>query len=259
MAFGHTSRVFSAVSTRLVLACSVGAMLIPLSTARAQPRPTDFLFGAPLGTVSFVGGFADPRASSEVFSYTRELLTLNPGDFSSVTFGMEYARSISDRIDLFGGLAYSGSSERSEFRDWVHEDDTPIEQDTRFSRLPLTAGARVYLLPRGRSIGNYAWLPNPAVPFVSAGLGVMWYSFTQSGEFVDVADSEIFVATLRSSGWAPLMHAGAGLDFAVTPNLLLSSEARYHLASAGMQEDFTGFDKIDLSGLNITFGLKVRF
>jgi opacity protein-like surface antigen len=87
----------------------------------------------------------------------------------------------------------------------------------------------------------------------------MWYSFTQSGEFVDVADNEIFTATLRSTGWAPLLHAGAGVDLALSSSLLLASEARYSFAKADMQEDFAGFDRIDLSGLNVTFGLKVRF
>lgn len=235
------------------------ALLIPPKALHGQGSGADFLFGAPTGSVTFHAGFAGARAGSEVFSFTSELLTLNKSDFSAMAFGIEYARSITDNLDIFGGFGYSGSSERSEFRDWVDENQMPIEQDTRFARLPFLAGARFYLAPRGRSVGSYAWLPSAVAPHLSAGVGMLWYSFRQSGDFVDVEDNEIFTANLQSSGWAPMLHTAAGLDVSLSPGLILSTEARYAFARAEMSEDFAGFDDIDLSGLTATVGLKIRF
>jgi hypothetical protein len=45
----------------------------------------------------------------------------------------------------------------------------------------------------------------------------------------------------------------------LAPRLVVTTEARYAWASAEMQEDFSGFDRIDLSGLTATVGLKIRF
>ena len=234
-------------------------MLSPFAAIVAQDSRPDFLFRPPLGSVTFHGGLAHARASSDIFSFTSEILTLERGDFSSLTFGVEYAHNLKDQIDLFGTIGFSGRDRHSEFRDLVDQDNNPIEQDTRFTRVPLLLGARLYLLPRGRTVGSHAWLPSVVAPHISAGAGVLWYSFRQTGDFVDAEDNEIFTASLESSGFAPVLHAGAGLDFALSPGLLLASEARYNLASASMSDDFAGFDKIDLSGLTATVGLKIRF
>jgi opacity protein-like surface antigen len=108
-------------------------------------------------------------------------------------------------------------------------------------------------------VGSFAWLPNSFAPHVSAGVGLMWYSFRQQGDFVDVDDEDIFSATLSSNGWAPSLQLGAGVDFTLSPGLVLAADARYTHARATMSEDFSGFDKIDLSGVQATVGLKFRF
>jgi hypothetical protein len=70
---------------------------------------------------------------------------------------------------------------------------------------------------------------------------------------------DVFHDTFRSSGWTPEAHAMAGVDVSLTPRLVLTGEGRYTYARASMDEDFVGFDKIDLSGLAITAGLAIRF
>jgi opacity protein-like surface antigen len=234
------------------------ALALAPDALAAQTRGEGFLFSPPSGSVTFSSGFAQARGSSDIFSYTRDLLTLEKGDFNSISLGLEYALRFNDNLDFFGSIGYASASERSEFRDWVDQDDLPIEQTTRFSRLPISAGARFYLMPRGRSIGSLAWLPSVMVPHVSAGVGVMRYRFRQVGDFV-VDNGDIVSDDLESSGWAPLFHTGVGLDISLTPRLLLASEFRYTLSSAEMQGDFEGFENIDLSGAGATIGLKVRF
>ncbi len=248
----------SSVRSWLAGAAIVAALLLP-SSSSAQARADGFLFQPPAGSITFHAGFARANAASDVFADTRSLLTLNEGDFNSMSLGIEYAFQIGPRFDVFAGMNYSGSSKRSEFRDWVDQDELPIEQNTRFTRIPITAGARMYLLPRGRSIGRHVWFPTAVSPYVDVGAGLVWYSFKQTGDFVDFQDGEIISDNLESAGFAPIVHAGGGVEFALNPMLVLVADARFSLANAAMGDDFSGYDKIDLSGLAATVGLRIRF
>jgi hypothetical protein len=231
----------------------------PAGAAGAQPRGDGFLFQPPVGSLTILGGFARPSAESDVFADARNLLTLDADAFNSFSAGVEYAFQLTPRFDIFAGLGYSGSSKRSEFRDWVDQDELPIEQNTRFTRMPIIGGARMYVLPRGHSIGQHVWFPAFVAPYLSAGAGVVWYSFKQTGDFVDFQDNEIISDNLESAGFAPMLHAGGGVEFAVGPRVILVADARYSFARAAMSDDFAGYDNIDLSGLAATAGLRIRF
>jgi opacity protein-like surface antigen len=197
--------------------------------------------------------------SSDVFDDTREFLTVDRSDFNAFSFGGDLGIRAADRFDIALGFAYARSSTRSEFRDWTDLDDLPIEQETRLTRLPLTATVKAYLLDRGRTIGRFAWVPSAWAPYAGAGVGAMWYRYHQSGDFVDFENLDIFPDVFDSSGWTPTAHVLAGADFSLTPRLALTAEGRYGWASADMGADFVGFDKIDLAGFQATLGLSVRF
>jgi hypothetical protein len=49
-----------------------------------------------------------------------------------------------------------------------------------------------------------------------------------------------------------------GLDVSITPLLALRGEARYVWAKAPLGRDFSGFNRIDLSGVQGTLGLTFR-
>jgi hypothetical protein len=243
-----------------LISVSLLVVFAPLAgkVASAQTRGDGFLFQPPTGSVTFHVGMARANDGSEIFAFTRELLTLEKGDFNSISLGFEYAHRLDDRFDVFGSVGYAGASERSEFRDWVDENELPIEQTTRFTRVPLSVGGRMYLLPRGHAVGRFAWIPATVSPHIAAGVGMIWYRFQQNGDFV-VDDAEIVSDKLSSSGWSPYVHAGGGLDITLSPRLLLASEVRYGWGRAEMQEDFSGFEEIDLSGITASVGLKIRF
>jgi hypothetical protein len=252
----------SASASRLalwVLALALAATIGFPGLLPGQTQGDGFLFQPPAGNVTFHVGVARPRAGSDIFTDTRSLLTLEKGDFNSISLGAEYAWNLIGQIDLVASIGYAGSNKRSEFRDWVDQDELPIEQNTRFTRVPLTAGARLYLLPRGRSIGSHVWFPSAVAPYLSAGGGVVWYSFKQTGDFVDFQDQEIITDKLESAGFAPLVHVGGGMEFSLTPRLLIAADARYSIARAAMKEDFSGYDDIDLAGLAATVGIRIRF
>jgi len=241
-----------------------GAIALTLTShsAHAQSSGKGFLFNQPVGSFTLRGGYALATAGSDVFADATSQLTLDKRDFSSLTYGGDFAYSIKPRIDLVFDGSVSSTSKQSEFRDFIDNNDQPIEQSTKYRRVPLTFGMRYYLMDRGRSVGQFAYIPSRYAPYVGIGAGVMYYRFQQEGDFVDFQtdNMEIFPAKLASSGWTPMAHGSAGLDYNVGPWLALTGEARYQWARAELDRDvFEGYEKIDLSGVTGTVGFKVRF
>ena len=235
------------------------AILLAPAAAASQSMGHGFFFKEPPVQWSVRAGYGLAGASSDIFSFASQQFTLDKKDFSGFNIGSDLDFRVSSRLMLGLGIWYEGSSTPSEYRDFVDEDDLPIEQTTKFQRLPLSASLKFSLTPRGHGIGRFAWIPAKVAPYVGAGGGAMWYSFRQEGDFINQPTMEVFHDVVKSSGWAPEGHAMAGLDVSLTPRLVLTGEGRYTYASAKMDEDFVGFDKIDLSGFAITAGLAIRF
>ncbi len=230
------------------IATALGGALLAVTLlptqAFAQGGP-GFLFRKPRALLSIRGGYAVPRAGSDIFRFTEERLTVSRHDFDAAAVEAELAYRVAPRLDLAAGVGYSSRDTRSEFRDWVGTDDLPIRQTTRFSRLPVTLSAKYYL---------HRW-----VPYVGAGGGWIWYRFRQEGEFVDFQTLDIFPDLFKSSGFAPTAHLLAGVELALGAQFVLSLESRYSWGSAAMDGDFVDFDRIDLAGFQSTVGLGIRF
>ncbi|MBI4520767.1 MAG: outer membrane beta-barrel protein [Gemmatimonadetes bacterium] len=218
-----------------------------------------YLFRRPTVQLLVRGGYALPRAESEIFAFTRQRLTVDKRDFYAGAIGGELDVRLSERVDLALGIGYAQSTARSEFRDWVDQDGLPIKQKTILSRLPVTAGMKVYLSDRGRRISRFAWVPYKWAPYVGAGAGWVHYRFEQDGDFIDFETLDVFSDIFTSSGTTPTAHVFAGLDMALGAQFVLSGEARYAWASTHMNGDFDGFDAIDLAGMQATIGIGVRF
>jgi hypothetical protein len=218
-----------------------------------------FLFQPPPVTLSIRAGYDRALAGSDIFSLSTEQLTLNRGSFSAPSVAVDLGVRVAPRLDVVAGISFSPATARSESRGFVGTDDLPIEQSTEFRRVPVTLGVKGYLMPRGRSIGRYAWVPARFAPYVGGGGGVMWHRFRQSGEFVDFETLDVFPDEYLTSGWTPTAHAMAGLEYSVGARVSLTGEARYTWARADMSSDFARFDRIDLSGLAATAGLAFRF
>lgn len=240
-----------------VLAC---ALLVPVRRAAAQADGGDgFLFHAPNAALSLRVGYAQPSADSKVFSFTTGLLTLGKGNFAGGSLATDLEFPMSTRTALVFGVGLSASDARSEYRDFVDNNDLPIEQRTEFRRVPLSVGVKYYLTPPGRSVGRFAWVPTKVVPYLAAGAGSTYYAFKQTGDFVDFKTNDVFTSTLTSSGWGASAYGAAGLQYGLTTHADLVTEARYDRGRAPMSADFQGFDRISLSGLSISAGFHLRF
>jgi hypothetical protein len=235
-------------------------MFAAVQPARAQGAGDGFLFGAPSGSFVVRGGYDQALAGSDIFSQTLSDFTLRKRDFAGFSISGELTASLSPRWDLVFGLGWSGSSHASEYRDWVDNNDLPIQQTTTFQRVPLTAGARYYLVPPGERIGHLAWVPSRIAPFVGGGFGAVWYRFRQYGDFIDLASAtkNVFPDDLSTSDWALTAYGEAGVNISLTPRVFLTGEGRYTWARGHVGPDYAGFSSVDLSGVAVTVGVGFR-
>ena len=235
--------------------------LTELRAEQVRTAGPDFLFGKPRGKIGLRALWVNPRANSDIFSFVTEQLTLEKQDFRALGFAFDLGLPVNPRVDATAGLEYNRAAASSEDRAFVAADGLPIRQDTQLTQFNVTGSLQLALLPRGRAVGQFAWITAPFTPYVGAGGGLLRYQFEQAGDFVDALDPElpIFTARLLSTGWTTNTHVFGGADIRVTRRLLLTAEARYVWADATMGPDFVGFEPIDLSGLRITGGIRLLF
>jgi len=245
----------------------VALLLVPAASLSAQSSD-GYLFDSPAGSIGIRGGFAFATAGGDVFELLTTEHTLKRGDFHSPAMSADLAITLSDRLDLAASVGYANVKRNSELDGWEGEDGLPIAQTTEYRRMPVTAGLKYYLRDRGRQIGRLAWVPERYLPYVGVGAGWTRYSLQQSGEFVDfqsceVIDGEqycdIVAGFLGSEGWTPTAYVAGGLDVAIMPKVVLNADARYAFASAHPGPDYSGYEAIDLAGLQTTVGVSLRF
>ena len=255
-------------SSSLTVAGVVALAMVSVGPAEAQSNGKGFLFDAPVGSFSIRGGYSLANAGSAVFSDATSQLTLSKRDFSGFSYGGDISYSPAPRMDIVFDVGVASTKKNSEVRNFVEDlpngESAPIAQETHYHRVPLSVGVKYYLADRGRSVGQFAYIPSKFAPYVGIGAGGMWYKFKQSGDFVDFASDpsfpDIFSAELESSGWAPTAHGAVGMDYTLGPWLALTGEVRYQWAKATLDPQvFVGYDDIDLSSVTGTVGFKVRF
>jgi len=238
------------------------AIAIPGGTLSAQLAGNGYLFHAPYVTFDLRGGYSAASAGSDVFDDVTSQLTLNKRDFGSLTVGGDIAFRVTSQVDLTLDAGYSRASHKSEFRDFVDNNNLPIEQTTTFERIPLTANVKVHLAPTGRSIGRLAWIPSRVVPYVGGGVGMMSYRFRQQGDFVDFNTNDVFNSTFDTQDdgrdWAFIQQVMAGVDYNFSPMFGVTLDARYLHGRGDLGTAFSGYDKIDLSGASASVGISVR-
>jgi hypothetical protein len=235
-------------------------VLAPMLPLSAQSTGGDgSLFSPPHATLSLRGGFGRANASSDVFSFVTERLTVDRGDFSGLSLAGDLAFRVHSRVDLLLGTGITTRVKRSEDRDFIGTDDLPIEQRTTFRRIPIMAGLKLHLRPEGRTISKLAWVPSKVSPYVAAGGGMMYYLFKQDGEFVDYKTFDVFRTSLKSSDVAAMAFGAVGTTYSLTTHVGLNAEVRYEKARGALSSDFRGFSPIDLSGVGLTAGFLFRF
>lgn len=252
------------------LALVLALLLSPVwsGVARAQgtarspvqpPAPGDFMLGRPKGFLAVDGGFLFANAGSDLYDFVTEQLTLDKKAFNAPIVGLRLGALLTPRLELGVLVEQSRTSVTSEYRDFVDNSQLPITQTTGLQEYQVAANLRWSLVPSGRRISRFAWIPRTVTPFVGAGAGAIKYRFEQYGSFVDFQTFKVFNSTFRSEGWAPSAHAFVGADLRVYRRIYVTGEARYTWSSAPLGEDFVDFDPISLAGVRVGGSLKLVF
>ena len=128
-------------------------------------------------------------------------------------------------------------------------DDTEIEQDLKLRVVPLTATLK--FVPTGRDASFQ--------PYIGAGIAALFWSYSETGEFVDAVTSEIFRDSFTADGTEVAPVIFGGLRAPVGASMMLGGEVRYQKADAELPvDDFLG-DRLDLGGLTFQANLTWRF
>ena len=234
----------------------------PQTTSTSVPSAPDFLLGRPRASVSVRGGWAMATAGSDIYDFFTSQLTVDKSDFNGATFLTDVAFSITPRVDVLGGINLNKMNKPSHYRGYsevINGQDMPIQQTTELRQIDLAGSVRFSLVPRGREVSQYAWIPSSFVPYVGGGAGYMHYQLKQYGDFVDFADLDIFSDNFSSAGWSPSVHLFAGSDFQLVKRLYLTVEGRFTWVNAELDQDFIGFEPMDLGGFKLAAGINFVF
>ena len=258
-----------------VLRREMPARSIPFPTApaaqRGAPAPEpDFLFGRPRMSFGLRGLWHRARAGSDFYDFVNEELFVprspeddhdNPDhgllNFDAPGISFDFGYGVTSRLDVRVGVDYAESLNESELRNWIGEDGLPYTQSTELSQTDIRGELAFALAPRGRAVGQYAWIPSRVVPYVGAGLSFVRHDLRQAGEFVD--EIGYFEDAFTSTGWGTGVHLFGGADIRMTRHAFLNAEVRHVEAAAGLSDAFAGFDPIDLGGLRISAGVRFVF
>jgi hypothetical protein len=250
----------------------VAALLLPLTAAAQTSDPQqsstpppqraqspDFLLGQPHGLAAVRGGWLFASTGSDLYDFITDQLTIDQSGFDTWSMSGDFGFSLNSRLDVIATLEQAETTTGSEYREFTDTAGVPITQTTRREERIVSGSVRMALLPRGRRISRFAWLPRTITPYVGAGAGAVKYDISQIGAFVDFRTLQVFNGSFSSKGWAPTVHALGGADIRLYQRLYLTTEARYTWSSAELGADFIDFEPVSLGGLRLSAGLQIVF
>ena len=200
----------------------------------------------------YVGGFVPDdygsRSHDDVLRNNADFLAFNIHDFNSITAGAEYLVGLGDYLDAGLGVGFYQDTVPSVYWDFVNEDGSEIDQDLKLRMIPFSATVR--LLPFGR---------HGVEPYVGAGVAIINWHYSESGEFVDFTDNSVFRDAFEASGTAVGPTILGGIRFPLGP-WSVGGEIRWQDAEGDLPQTlgFAG-DKVDLGGFNYLVTFKVKF
>lgn len=216
-------------------------------------------------TVVFhVGGFVprseDGRSSQDCRSGQREcrdvlaenlrFLVFDLSDFRGPQVGADWLVGIGRFAEAGVGVSFYRRTVPTIYADYVNRDGTEIAQDLALRVAPVSATFRLF--PAGRD--------GAIQPYVGAGVSLLAWRYSESGEFVDFDDFSVFRDSFVDSGTTVGGVGLAGLRFAVSDQFGVGGEFRYQGGRADLDRTlgFAG-DKLDLGGFSWLFTTHIKF
>jgi len=170
-------------------------------------------------------------------------------DFDDDRLGVTFTHMRSERWGvMFTASAHEGQQTTS-FIDFVDFDGSDIFHTTTLETSDIGVGIVYYILRRDAIVA----------PYVGAGGGFYFYDLREEGDFIDFDTFDIFSGSFTGSGDTFGLWAIVGLEIPITTSFSIFGEARWHDATADLEDDFRDFGEIDLGGRELTVGASFRF
>ncbi len=224
--------------------------------------------------LSFRLGYFFPRCKSELWEIEFENMSYTASDFAGSTFGFAYEYFFTNNFSIqvsFDGYSKNKSGFYQDyvayaFSDgtWAYPNDfegdyvpghsfsvsvTPIQMSLKIAPL----GRRHRLIPFiGGGVGVYIWtvrLQGDLIDFDDPWLDLDWDTTIYPISFADIRDDNKLTIGFNVLG---------GVMFPLANRISIEGEVKYSFAK-GTMDRFVGFDKFDLSGLQISLGMNYWF
>jgi opacity protein-like surface antigen len=228
---------------RLSIACAFIALVSVLAPSSSYAQQS----------VSFsIGGFNphgfDARDRQDVLLDDSTYLAFKMDDFHGLLIGGEYLVGIGDWIEGGLGVGLYSNTVPSVYTDYINANGSEIEQDLHLRMVPFTATMR--FLPLGRG--------NGVEPYIGAGVAIVNWHYSETGDFVDFTDGSIFPARYEGSGTAtgPTILGGVRVPFG---SWAVGGEIRWQDVVGDLPLDQFLVPKIDLGGWSYAATFSVRF
>jgi len=176
-------------------------------------------------------------------------LAFNVGDFRGGQVSGEYNVAFGRHLEFGVGAGFYSRTVPSVYRDLININGSEIEQDLRLRMVPVTGVVRFVFGDPARAQG-----------YVGAGVTAVNWRYSEVGQFVG-PDGDIFSARYIANGTATGPVLLAGVRFGLGGDIYaFTIEGRQQFATGDIDvnKGFLG-DRIDLTGMHLTFGVLVRF
>jgi hypothetical protein len=203
-------------------------------------------------TVNFNIGYFTPhsedaRTAGDELVADEDFLAFRVRDFNGASIGAEWLVPLGNFFEAGAGLSFTRRTVPSVYTDLVNSDGSEIEQDLRLRTIPIDFTFRA--LPLGQHNGFQ--------PYIGAGLSLVNWRYSESGQFVDTTDNSIYNDSFVGNGTATGPVVLGGIRF--SGDVLTSGfEVRYRKAAGNLSTTDFIAPKIDVGGWTYQFNVGMR-
>lgn len=190
-----------------------------------------------------------PAMDSDLWTDNLENLAFDKQDMMGAYLGAELEMDMGRYFTLALEGGYYSQELFSTYRDYEHEDGSPIDQNLSLHIASLEADFKLY--PMGyRNIFN---------PYIGGGVGIYAWKYLQGGEFINFEEGTIYEGEAYTRTITPGFNAKIGFVYRFQRSMGISFEARYTFLKGELSDLFEGFNRLDLSGVTFIMGVNFFF
>lgn len=195
-------------------------------------------------------GLFFPRMASDLWETNLDNLTLSKSDLVSTCYGGEYESYFNRHASFSLEIGSYARTVYAQYRDFTHQDGSPIFQDLSLRIVPVEANLKIYPLGHRYTLS----------PFIGIGGGVYAWTYQQWGDFINFETNTIYEGSAETRRFAFGLNGRFGLAYRFHPRLAIALEGKYLLLRGRLSKYFQGFEPLDLGGFsaNASINLYLR-